>query len=295
MTAKIIDGKKISAELRQEIKARVSELAKRGIVPGLATILVGEDPASQLYVSSKIKACEEAGIKSFSHRLPGTATEAEIIKLIESLNNDPRVNGILLQLPLPKGLSSDRCLDAIDPAKDADGLHVKNLGKLLEAKSYQEILDKKLVLPCTPHGVIKLIEKMGIEISGKKAVVVGRSNLVGKPAAVLLLSKDATVTMAHSKTADLMHICNDADILIAAMGKPKFITKEFVKHGACVIDVGTNRQSSGLCGDVDFENVRDVAGFISPVPGGVGPMTITMLLNNAVLAAEKKAGGGVNR
>lgn len=286
MTAHIIDGKKISKELREELNRRAGLLKARGLIPGLATILVGDDPASHVYVASKIKACAETGITSFHHSLPQSASEEEIIELINKLNNDDKVHGILLQLPLPKGLNSERCLEAISPAKDADGLHPYNLGRLLSAKSLEDIEKKKLVLPCTPYGAMKLLEKSGVEIAGKNAVVIGRSNLVGKPISMLLLAANATVTIAHSKTSDIQNLCSQADILIAALGKPLFVKANFIKPGAAVIDVGINRTPHGLCGDVDFNEAKEVAGFITPVPGGVGPMTITMLMQNTINAAE---------
>lgn len=283
----IIDGKKISAELKAELKARVDALKKRTIEPGLATILVGEDPASRVYVANKIKACEALGIRSFHHQLAAGVSENEIITLIDKLNEDGRVNGILLQLPLPGKMESERCIERIAPHKDIDSLHPYNIGKYCEAKSWKEIMEKKLLLPCTPYGTMILLEKYGIEVSGKKAVVVGRSNLGGKPSAMLLLSKNATVTIAHSKTENLPAVCREADIIVAVIGKPKFVTKDFVKPGAVVIDVGINRIEGGLCGDVDFDGVKDIAGWITPVPGGVGAMTITMLMSNTILAAER--------
>ena len=284
----IIDGKKISAEIRAELKNRVDELVKKKIQPGLATILVGEDPASHVYVNSKIKACEALGIRSFHHKLPESAKESDILSVIEKLNKDEKVSGILLQLPLPKGLNSDRCVNSISPAKDVDGLTVNSLGKLFSIKKWDEIEEQKLLVPCTPSGVIYLLKKYNIEIAGKHAVVLGRSNLVGKPLAMLLMSNNATVTMAHSQSKDLAEISRSADILIAAIGKSQFVKKEFVKPGAAVIDVGMNRNAEGLCGDVDFKAVQETAGFITPVPGGVGPMTITMLMHNTILAALKQ-------
>lgn len=284
----IIDGKKIAAEIRNELREKVMSLKGKGIEPGLATILVGEDPASKVYVASKIKACSDLGIRSFHHPLSASATQEEIISLIQRLNSDFKVNGILLQLPLPGGMPSDKCLDAISPGKDADGLHPYNLGKLCGAKTWGEIVKNKMLAPCTPMGSIYLLKKSGIEIAGKKAVVIGRSNLVGKPLAMLLSANDATVTIAHSKTKNLTEVCRDADIVIAAIGKARFVTKEFIKPGAVVIDVGINRTETGLCGDVDFDSVKDAAGYITPVPGGVGPMTITMLMHNTIMASEKE-------
>ncbi len=284
----IIDGKKASAELRAGLKEQVAQLKKQGVEPGLATILVGEDPASQVYVANKIKACAELGIRSFHHPLAATSTESEIIALIQKLNADVSVHGILLQLPLPSGTPSEKCLDAIAPAKDIDGLHPYSIGQLVSAKSWKEIEQRKLLLPCTPHGVIILLKKYGIEIAGKHAVVVGRSNLAGKPVAMMLLANNATVTVAHSQTRDLAAVCRQADILVAAIGKPNFVTKDFVKPGAAVIDVGINRTKDGLCGDVDYNGVKDIAGFLTPVPGGVGAMTITMLMQNTILASQKE-------
>ena len=284
----IIDGKKISAETRAELKSRVDELIKKGIQPGLATILVGEDPASHVYVNSKIKACESLGIKSFHHKLPEDAKEPEILAVIEKLNKDKKVSGILLQLPLPRGLDSDKCVNAISPAKDVDGLTYSSLGKLFSLKKWEEIEEQKLLIPCTPSGVIVLLKKYNIEISGKHAVVLGRSNLVGKPLAMLLMSNNATVTIAHSQSQNLPEIARSADILVAAIGKSQFVKKEFIKPGAAVIDVGMNRGNEGLCGDVDFKSASETAGFITPVPGGVGPMTITMLMHNTILAAGKQ-------
>lgn len=283
----IIDGKKIAASIRAELAQEIARLKGRGITPGLATILVGEDPASHVYVSSKIKACNELGLRSFHYPLPVSAREQEIIDLIHQLNNDPQVHGILLQLPLPAGLSADRCLCEIAPHKDIDCLHPHNIGLMASAKNWREMEEKKLYLPCTPHGMIVMLKRSGIEIAGKNAVVVGRSNLGGKPSATLLLANDATVTIAHSRTADLPAVCRQADILVAVIGKPRFITKDFVKPGAVIIDVGINRTASGLCGDVDFDGVKDIAGAITPVPGGVGATTITMLMKNTIMASEK--------
>lgn len=284
----LIDGKKASAEMRAELTARVKELAAGGVVPGLATILVGQDAASEVYVANKIKACNALGIKSFHHKLPATASKAEIEDLIVKLNNDPAVNGILLQLPLPKGLDADKILESINPEKDVDGLHPFNIGMLSSAKTWKGLLEKKILMSCTPYGSILLLQKYGVEIAGKNAVVVGRSNLAGKPVAMMLLANNATVTVAHSKTKDLAGLCRSADILVAAIGIPKMIKKDFVKPGAAVIDIGINRTPDGLCGDVDFDAVKDVAGLITPVPGGVGAMTITMLMKNTITACEKQ-------
>ena len=287
---KIIDGKTAAAEIRLELKKRVAELKGRGIVPGLATILVGEDPASEVYVSNKVKACGELGIKSFHHKLSAEASEGGIIALIEKLNADKSINGILLQLPLPKGLNAEKALETISPEKDVDGLHPRNIGLLCSVKTWDELVSRKLLMSCTPYGSILLLKKYGIEISGKTAVVVGRSNLAGKPVAMMLLANNATVTVAHSKTEDLAGVCRTADILVAAIGIPKMIKRDFIKPGAAVIDIGINRTKDGLCGDVDFEAVKDVAGYITPVPGGVGAMTITMLMNNTITACEKQNG-----
>ena len=286
---RIIDGKQISGTIRQELKLKVEEMIKlRGFVPGLATILVGEDPASKVYIGSKIKACAEIGIKSFHHGLAENASQEEIISLIKKLNEDQNVNGILLQLPLPKGQNPDRCIEAILPQKDVDGLHPYNAGMLTLVKSWQEIIEQKLLVSCTPMGVIYLLKYSNIDIKGKDAVVIGRSNLVGKPVSMLMLANNATVTMAHSGTKNLKEITKKADIVICAIGKAKMIDKTFIKEGATVIDVGINRVDGKLCGDVDFESLKDMNVDITPVPGGVGPMTITMLLHNTVLAAQRQ-------
>jgi len=286
---RIIDGKQISGTIRQELKLKVEEMIKlRGFVPGLATILVGEDPASKVYIGSKIKACAEIGIKSFHHGLAENASQEEIISLIKKLNEDKNVNGILLQLPLPKGQNPDRCIEAILPQKDVDGLHPYNAGMLTLVKSWQEIIEQKLLVSCTPMGVIYLLKYSNIDIKGKDAVVIGRSNLVGKPVSMLMLANNATVTMAHSGTKNLKEITKKADIVICAIGKAKMIDKTFIKEGATVIDVGINRVDGKLCGDVDFESLKDMNVDITPVPGGVGPMTITMLLHNTVLAAQRQ-------
>jgi len=284
----LIDGKKVSAEIREELAERVMTLAAEGIIPGLATILVGEDPASEVYVANKIKACNALGIKSLHHKLTEAATQNDIISLILKLNNDSTVNGVLLQLPLPKGLDADRILEYILPEKDVDGLHPFNIGTLSSAKTWNGLLQKKILMSCTPYGSIILLQKYGIEIAGKNAVVVGRSNLAGKPVAMMLLANNATVTIAHSKTINLAEVCRAADILVAAIGIPKMIKKDFIKPGAAVIDIGINRTPEGLCGDVDFDGAKEVAGFITPVPGGVGAMTITMLMKNTITACEKQ-------
>ena len=286
---KIINGKEISQAIRQELKNKVEELSKKtSRVPGLATILVGEDPASKVYVGSKIKACEQIGIKSFHNPLPATATQEEIINLINKLNNNKEVDGILLQLPLPNGQTPDKCINSITPDKDVDGLHPYNAGMLTLVKSWNEIVSQKLLVSCTPMGVIHLLKYSNIDIKGKNVVVLGRSNLVGKPVSMLMLANNATVTMAHSKTQNLKEITKKADILIAAIGKAKFVNKDFIKDGATIIDVGINRcEDKKLYGDVDFDSVRDMNINITPVPGGVGPMTITMLLHNTILAFER--------
>ncbi len=274
----IIDGKSISAGIREELKKRVEALKQKGVAPGLAVILVGDDPASAVYVRNKEKGCEETGIYSAVHRLSAQTSEEEVISLIRSLNADNRIHGILVQLPMPGRLSERAVLRAVDPDKDVDGLHVVTAGRLLTGE--------KGFVPCTPKGIIRLIKTTGVDISGKRAVVVGRSNLVGKPVSILLLSENATVTMCHSRTADLAKICSEADILVAAIGKPGMIKGEFIKQGAVVIDVGTTKVDGKLKGDVAFEEAAAKASFITPVPGGVGPMTVTMLLENTVEAAE---------
>ena len=286
----IINGKEISQSIRQELKQKVENLIKQtGKIPALATILVGEDPASKVYVGSKIKACEQIGMKSFHNPLPANATEQEIIDLIKKLNENEEVNGILLQLPLPNGQNPDKCIRAIAPDKDVDGLHPYNAGMLTLVKSWDEIVKQKLLVSCTPMGVIYLLKYSNIDISGKNVVVVGRSNLVGKPVSMLMLANNATVTMAHSRTQNLKEITKKADIVIAAIGKAKFLNRDYIKDGASVIDVGINRGADKkLYGDVDFESVKDMNINITPVPGGVGPMTITMLLHNTLLSFERQ-------
>ena len=278
--ANIIDGKLIAEKLRSTIKRNVERITQEsGVQPGLAVILVGDDPASQIYVRNKKRACEEVGIKSFEYVLPAETPEAVLIKLIEKLNNDHSVHGILCQLPLPKHLDEQVVINSISPYKDVDAFHPQNVGKIM--------LGNADFLPCTPAGVMELIKSTGVEISGKKCVVVGRSNIVGKPMAMLLLQANGTVTVCHSKTQNLKEECLTADILVVAIGKAKFITADMVKEGAVVIDVGMNRDENGkLCGDVDFEGVAEKASFITPVPGGVGPMTITMLMQNTEKAAK---------
>ena len=275
----IIDGKALAAELRGEIRERAAKYrAERGGEIGLAVVLVGEDPASQVYVRNKIKACEEAGIKSYSYHLPAETTQKQLEDLIDELVADRNVHGILVQLPLPKHLDEQRALRRIPPAKDVDGFCAENVGNLA--------MNRETIVACTPNGVMKMLEKYGIDPAGKNAVVLGRSNIVGKPMAMLLLNANATVTVCHSKTKNLKEICAAADILVVAIGRAKFVTADMVKEGAVVIDVGMDRDENGkLCGDVDFEAVKEKASFITPVPGGVGPMTITMLLFNTVVAA----------
>lgn len=279
MSAKIIDGKALSLKVRGQIKERVQKFsAAHGRNPALAVILVGEDPASMIYVKNKIAACEETGIKSHAYRLGADVSENEIIEIIDVLNGDSAVDGILVQLPLPKGLNEKRILEHIIPQKDVDGFHAVNAGNLL--------LGNNRIAACTPQGCIELIKSTGVAIEGKHAVVVGRSNIVGKPMALLLLENNATVTVAHSKTANLKEITLLADILVVAVGKSEFITGDMIKPDAVVIDVGMNRVDGKLHGDVNFGEAASVAGFITPVPGGVGPMTITMLLMNTLAAAE---------
>ena len=273
--AKIIDGKAISLAVKDEIKAKTAELSAKGITATLAVILVGEDPASQVYVKNKKKACEYCGIRSLSYELPADTTEEKLLELIDELNKRDDVNGILVQLPLPKGMDEDKVLDAISPDKDVDGFHPVNVGKLS--------IGKKGFVSCTPAGVIQLLKRSDIEISGKECVVVGRSNIVGKPMSMLLLKENGTVTVCHSRTKDLKEVTGRADILVVAIGKPKFIDESYVKEGAVVIDVGIHRMDDGkLCGDVDYASVEPLASAITPVPGGVGPMTIAMLMYNCL-------------
>ncbi len=283
--AAIIDGKAVSAKLRQEMKGEVAALQAKGIAPGLAVVLVGEDPASQVYVRNKIRACEELGIRSQDHRLPADTTQERLLELIGELNNDPAVHGILVQLPLPEQISDQAVIAAIDPKKDVDAFHPQNVGKIVQG-NYD-------FLPCTPAGVMALLRSTGVPVAGKECVVIGRSNIVGKPMALLMLHEHATVTICHSRTRDLAEVCRRADILIVAIGKARFVTAGMVKEGAVVIDVGMDRDENGkLCGDVDFAGVEPKAGYITPVPGGGGPMTITMLMQNTITAA-RLAGGAV--
>jgi methylenetetrahydrofolate dehydrogenase (NADP+)/methenyltetrahydrofolate cyclohydrolase len=278
VSAQLIDGKVVAKAVKEEVRSRVEALKARGIRPGLATVLVGDDPASHVYVRNKQRTCEELGMHSVGHNLPATTSQAELLALIDRLNRDPAIHGILVQLPLPKPLRSEPILYAVSPDKDVDGLHPVNVGKLM--------MGEPRFVPCTPAGIMAMLDYYKLPIEGKTAVVVGRSNLVGKPAAMLLLHRHATVTICHSKTPDLAAVCRRADILVAAMGKARFIRGEMVKEGAVVIDVGINRQPDGkLVGDVDFEAVAARASWITPVPGGVGPMTIAMLMQNTMLAA----------
>lgn len=278
---KLIDGKAIAAEIRAELKARTQAFEEKyGKKIGLAVVLIGNDPASQVYVRNKVKACEEAGIRSFRHDLPEETTQKQAEELVSALAEDENVHGILVQLPLPRGLDEKRLLSLIPPSKDVDGFLAENIGRLA--------LKEEGTVACTPLGVMEMLSRSNISVAGKRAVVVGRSNIVGRPMALLLLNADATVTVCHSKTKDLLEECRRADILVAAIGKPKFITADMVKEGAVVIDVGMDRDENGkLCGDVDFENIKEKASAITPVPGGVGPMTIAMLLKNTCDAAER--------
>lgn len=277
----IIDGKALAASIRADLAKRTTVLTEKGHRPGLAVVIVGDDPASQVYVRNKIRACADTGIESIEYRLAKDTREEELLKLIGELNNDKRVDGILVQLPLPEQIAPEKVIAAIAPEKDVDGFHVMNAGKLLTGTGG--------FMPCTPYGVMKMIESVGYDLTGKEAVVVGRSNIVGKPQALMLLAKNATVTVAHSHTADLADVTRRADVLIAAVGRAKMITGDMVKPGALVIDVGMNRDENGkLCGDVDTASVMGIAGWVSPVPGGVGPMTIAMLMTNTVEAVERR-------
>ena len=281
--AKIIDGKQIAKEVRAEIAAECAELKKKGIIPGLAVVIVGTDPASQVYVRNKKKACEEVGFRSEVFELPEETTEEELLALVKKLNEDVNIHGILVQLPLPEHLDDEVIIANIDPKKDVDAFHPSNVGKIM--------IGNYDFLPCTPAGVMVLLEKSGIDVSGKECVVVGRSNIVGKPQAMLLLHANGTVTICHSRTKNLAEVTRRADILVVAIGKADFITGDMVKDGAVVIDVGMNRKADGkLTGDVDFATVEPKASYITPVPGGVGPMTITMLLRNTLTSAKKHAG-----
>ncbi|WP_432666365.1 bifunctional methylenetetrahydrofolate dehydrogenase/methenyltetrahydrofolate cyclohydrolase FolD [Wukongibacter baidiensis] len=281
---KIIDGKKVSKKIREELQVTINELKEeKGVVPGLAVIIVGNNPASRAYVRMKDKACKALGMHSELHSLEEDVSEEELLSLIDRLNNDRGIHGILVQLPLPNHIDEMKVLKRISHEKDVDGFHPINVGKL--------VVGEDTFIPCTPHGIIKLLEYEGVDIEGKKAVVIGRSNIVGKPISMLLLQKNATVTICHSRTKDLKEVTKEADILVAAIGRPKFVTSDMVKSGAVVIDVGINRVDDKIVGDVDFEDVKNVVDSITPVPGGVGPMTITMLIYNTVLSAGRRLGG----
>ncbi len=285
MTAMIMDGVAVSKEVRGRLAARVSALVAKGVRPGLAVMLVGDNPASRVYVRNKVKACAEAGIHSVMDEYPADTSAADVLARIRALNADPSIHGILVQLPLPPHIDVDDVLAAIAPEKDVDGFHVESLGALMAGKPGFE--------PCTPHGVMEILDHYKVPLAGRNAVVVGRSNIVGKPMALMLLGRDATVTICTSKTQDLAAHTRAADIVVVAVGRPRLLTGDMVKPGAVVVDVGINRDADGkLVGDVDFESVKEVAGFVTPVPGGVGPMTITMLLANAVTSAERVAAAG---
>ncbi len=280
MTAQLIDGNALSRQLRADVSARVAALKTQGITPGLAVILVGENPASQVYVRNKVKACEDTGMHSVLERWPATMTEAELLARVEALNADATIHGILVQLPLPAHIDAQKVIEAISPAKDVDGFHIASAGALMTGLPG--------FWPCTPYGCMKMLESIGYDLKGKHAVVIGRSNIVGKPMALMLLQQNATVTICHSATKDLKAMTLQADVIVAAVGKRNVLTADMVKPGAVVIDVGMNRNDEGkLCGDVDFEGVKEVAGYITPVPGGVGPMTITMLMVNTLESAER--------
>lgn len=282
MAATIVQGKEVAKSIRDELAIEVKKLKEQGVTPGLTVIIVGDDPASHSYVRGKAKGCEEVGIESEVIQKDASITEAELLEIIQQLNENPNVHGILVQLPLPAHISEQAVIEAIDPKKDVDGFHPISVGHM--------VIGQDTLLPCTPHGIIELIKRTGTDISGKHAVVIGRSNIVGKPVSLLLQRENATVTMCHSRTQNLEAFTRQADILVVAAGKAHMIGKEHVKPGAVVIDVGVNRIESGkLVGDVKFDEVREVAGFLTPVPGGVGPMTITMLLKNTVVAASMQA------
>ncbi len=279
--AKLIDGKVISAAVKAEVADEVAKLKNQGITPGLAVIIVGEDPASKVYVANKEKACESIGMASFKYALPENTTEAELLELINKLNNDAKVNGILCQLPLPRHLNEELIINSIVPEKDVDAFHPHNVGKIM--------IGNYDFLPCTPAGIMEMLKFENIDIEGKECVVIGRSNIVGKPMSMLLLHKNGTVTVCHSRTKNLKEVCRRADILVAAVGRANFVTADMVKEGAVVIDVGINRLDNGkLCGDVNFAEVEPVASYITPVPGGVGPMTIATLMKNTLTAAKKQ-------
>ncbi len=280
--AKLIDGKLVSAQVKEQVREEAAAIyEKHGIKAGLAVVIVGNDPASRVYVNNKKKACEAVGFQSFEYALPEETTQEELLELVETLNNDPKVNGILVQLPVPKQIDDTAIINAISPEKDVDAFHPENVGRIM--------IGDYAFLPCTPAGVMELIDSTGVEISGKKCVVIGRSNIVGKPMAVLLLHRSGTVTICHSRTKDLPSVTREADILVAAVGKANFVTADMVKEGAVVIDVGINRLDNGkLCGDVDFAAVEPKASWITPVPGGAGPMTIAMLMKNTLTAMKKQ-------
>lgn len=274
MAAQIIDGKAVSARVKEEVR---QEIEREGLEIGLAVVIVGDDPASRVYVNNKKKACEVCGIKSYEYALPAETTEEQLLELVDTLNKDDKVNGILVQLPLPKHLNEEKVIERISPMKDVDAFHASNVGKIM--------IGNYAFLPCTPAGCMELIHSTGIDVSGKECVVIGRSNIVGKPMAMLLLHENGTVTICHSRTKNLKEVCRRADILIAAVGRAGFVTADMVKDGAVVIDVGINRNADGkLCGDVAYDEVKEKASFITPVPGGVGPMTIAMLMKNTVMA-----------
>ena len=280
MTAQLIDGNALSRQLRADVTARVTALKARGITPGLAVILVGENAASQVYVRNKVKACEDTGMHSVLERWPATMNEAELLARVDALNADTTIHGILVQLPLPAHIDAQKVIEAISPAKDVDGFHIASAGALMTGMPG--------FWPCTPYGCMKMLESIGYELKGKHAVVIGRSNIVGKPMALMLLQQNATVTICHSGTKDLKAMTLQADVIVAAVGKRNVLTADMVKPGAVVLDVGMNRNDEGkLCGDVDFEGVKAVASYITPVPGGVGPMTITMLMVNTLASAER--------
>lgn len=276
----IIDGKKVSAQVKEEVRKQTLELKEaHGITPGLAVVIVGDDPASRVYVNNKKKACEVVGFKSEEYALPASTTQEELMELVNTLNNKQDINGILVQLPLPEHLDDKAVIEAINPQKDVDAFHAVNVGKIM--------LGEYDFLPCTPSGVMEMLHAYDIPVSGKNCVVIGRSNIVGKPMAMLLLHENGTVTICHSRTKNLAEVCRSADILVAAVGKPRFVTSDMVKEGAVVIDVGMDRDENGkLCGDVDFENVKDKCSYITPVPGGVGPMTISTLMKNTLKACK---------
>jgi len=283
MAAQVIDGKLVAQSVRASLTAEVMQLKEKGVQPGLAAVLVGDNPASVIYVRNKRKACAEVGIASVQRDLPATTTQRELLAVIGELNDDPKINGILVQLPLPKGISAEAITDAISPAKDVDGLHPYNIGRLTRGDS--------LFVPCTPLGCMELLDHYKLPVGGRRAAIIGRSNLVGKPAALLLMQRNATITVCHSRTQGIEAICREADIVVVAMGKAKFLTANMIKPGAVVIDVGINRLPDGtLVGDVDFGPVAERAGWITPVPGGVGPMTIAMLLSNTVTSAKRAHG-----